>query len=410
MRNRLVVIGAALLMLCASCASGSEASSSAASNTGANQTESASTNETDTEADTDAPNSDTPADSDASDSESAEVQQADGPTANEANVSPISQALGFDPDDVLELNNNFIREAEELIRVCMADAGFDYVPVNPGLNRTFARQLELQASLSEQQFVEQYGYGIATLWELSFQGEGVMQFVEQLLGPPPVEVRSPGEQEAYELTLSGTTIQGLTAEEAQAQSFEDPANAPAEDGSCRQIGYDAAENPQGDIFEGFESLLGDELTALNDRFESDQRIRDAQQAWQTCMAEAGYAYEQADEIQGDLFDSAQDLGDRFTSSPEALDLFAQAIDANLSQMDAPTRFEFLERIGALQGFSMVPALQAELDELITFELDVAGRSYECAERDTLRNVRLELEQEFVETHADQLALIVAGES
>lgn len=332
----------------------------------------------------------------------------DQPTVNDAFFSPLGEALGFDPDDRLAATNAYIRAAEELVRECMAAAGFDYIATDPGFAPSFERRLELEASLSDERFIEQYGYGIATLFELNFQGEGVMAFVEQLLGPPPTIERSGAEQQAYELALGGESIQGLTAEEAQEQTFNSGGFG-SEDGSCRQIGYDAAENPQGEIFEGLQSLLGDELDAMGDRFEADSRVRDERRAWQRCMGEAGYAYEQTQDIRDELESKTDDIGSRFTSSPEALAIFAKAISANLAGMDGPARFDFLESLGALQGFSLVPALQEELDALIDVELAVSARSFACADRELLRQVQFEVEQDFVQAHADQLALIANGD-
>jgi len=327
---------------------------------------------------------------------------------NDVLVSPINEALGFDLNDRAAANNAFINAAEERVQSCMLAAGFEYTPQDTGFAPSFERQLELEASLTPEQFTEQYGYGIATLFELNFEGQGVLNFVESLLGPPPSVERSDAEQEAYDRALSGRTIVGLSAEDAQSQAFDDPGGAAP--GSCRQIGYDEAENPQGEIFDGLQSLLGDELASLQDRIESDNRLIEARRDWQRCMADGGFAFERPQEIRQELQGSANDLGDRFTQSPEALQLFAQAISANLASMDGPARFDFLDSIGAFQGFSMVPDLQVELDALIDYELEVANRSFDCTDRDLVLQVRYEAEQAFVEAHAEQLTLIKRGET
>lgn len=339
-----------------------------------------------------------------------DVERADDePSVNDAAISPLQNALGFDPDDQLELTNNFIRAAEELVRECMADRGFVYLPNDPSFAPSFERQLELEAAISDEQFVDQYGYGISTLFELNFQQDGVMAFVEQLVGPPPTEARSASEQEAYELALHGGNTQGLSAEELQQQAFA-ITNQPAALGSCRRTGYDTAPNPQGEIFNGLQSLLGTELAQLDERFNNDSRVRSAQRSWQACIAEQGYSYEGPDEIRDEITNRTNDIGGRFQQSPEALTIFAKAIEADLSEMDQQTRFDFLEGAGAFQGFAMVPALQVELDELIDIELSISRLSYDCTDRDLYRQVQLEVEQAFVEEHADQLALIRSGEA
>jgi len=65
---------------------------------------------------------------------------------------------------------------------------------------------------------------------------------------------------------------------------------------------------------------------------------------------------------------------------------------------------------ALQGFSWVPEVQAAHDELVDFELRVAADSQDCLDEDLFLQVQFELETGFVDQHADQLALIAAGDA
>lgn len=330
------------------------------------------------------------------------------PTGDDIFVSPIGEALGVAQDEIASGFDTYVRDAEELVRGCMAEAGFEYTPIPTGFNQQ-QRQAELQATLSAEQFTAEYGFGIATLFELNFEGEGVIDFVNEQFGPPPSVQRSSGEQAAYEMALNGQTTQGLTAEEAQEQLFENPGNAGALPGSCRDFGYSTAENP-GAAYDGLFSLLGAEMEALNERFDNDPRIREASGEWQTCMATQGYSYEDRFEIFDELFASSNELANQFLSSRQVLTALGQAQQENFASMDAESRVVFLEDIGALQGFSWVPEVQAEHDALVAFELRVAADSQDCADEDLFLQVQLELETEFVETHADQLALIAAGDA
>lgn len=336
------------------------------------------------------------------------VRTDDDETRNDSFVSPVFDALGFDPNDRQEAQDEYVANAEELVRACMADAGFEYIPNIPSFGPSFSRQLELNETISQEQFTAEYGYGISTLTELDFASEGVMAFVEILLGPAPEEARSEGEQAAYELALSGRTIQGLTAEEAQEQAFDNPFQS--EDGSCRSVGYENADNTVGEKFDGLFSLLGDEFDAIQEDIDNDPRIRDLLSAWQTCMAGHGYSYERPEDALTEVNDLDEDLRNRFQTSPEALSLFAAAGQADLAGMNADDRFSWLESNGAFGGFAMVPGLQAELDELIQFELTVAAHDASCADADTYVEVAFEYEEAFVQEHAAQLELIAAGEA
>ena len=327
---------------------------------------------------------------------------------NDVYVSPIGEALGVAQDEIAAGRDTYVKDAEELVRSCMAEAGFDYTPVTPGFDQQ-QRQEQLQATLSPERFTAQYGFGIATLFELNFEGQGVIDFANERFGPAPSVQRSSGEQAAYEMALNGQTTQGLSAEEAQDQLFGDAGGFGALEGSCRDVGYSTAENP-GAVYDGLFSLLGNEMEALFDRVDNDPRIREATAEWQTCMAAIGYSYEDRFEIFDELFASSNELANQFLSSPQVLTALGQAQQEGFVSMDTDARAAFLEDIGALQGFSWVPEVQAAHDELVDFELRVAADSQDCLDEDLFLQVQSELETEFVEQHADQLALIAAGDA
>lgn len=416
MRIRGILTGLFLVvaLLAVGCASGSDPSTTSSTSDASDVSESAA--EPDPTEGGDASPSESNQDVAEPDSQASDDQDPDEPvvrtdddeTRNDSFVSPVFDALGFDPNDRQEAQDEYVANAEELVRACMADAGFEYIPNIPSFGPSFSRQLELNETISQEQFTAEYGYGISTLTELDFASEGVMAFVEILLGPAPEEARSEGEQAAYELALTGRTIQGLTAEEAQEQAFDNPFQS--EDGSCRSVGYENADNTVGEKFDGLFSLLGDEFDAIQEGIDNDPRIRDLLSEWQTCMDGHGYSYERPEDVQAELFESDEDLRNRFQTSPEALGIFAAAGQDDLAGMNADDRFTWLESNGAFGGFAMVPGLQAELDELIAFELTVAGHDASCADTDTYVDVAFEYEEAFVEAHAAQLELIAAGEA
>ena len=71
-------------------------------------------------------------------------------------VVELEETLGFSSDGILERQSR----VENRIRDCMKAQGFEYTPVDP-----FAQQQALtgKARLSEEEFIEQFGYGISTL-------------------------------------------------------------------------------------------------------------------------------------------------------------------------------------------------------------------------------------------------------
>lgn len=340
------------------------------------------------------------------------VRTDDGDVRNDRFVSPVFDALGFDPNDREETEREYVVNAEELVRACMAEAGFEYVPdvpdFSPAVGPRQMRYLELSSRISSEQFTAEYGYGIATLTELDFEKELVDKFVQALFGPANDEVRTPAEQVAYEMALSGMTTQGRTPEQARNLVFGTNIFAGVT-GSCRAHGYETADNVVRDRFDGLLSLIGDEYEALGDAVINDPRVRELTTTWQTCMAGHGYSYETPEDIQRELFASDQALRDRFLYSEEVLDLFALAQTDNLAGMDSEGRFNWLERNGAYRGHALVPTLQADLDELIVFELAVASQDEACADDSIYFEVLREYEQGFIEEHAGQIELILAGQ-
>jgi hypothetical protein len=407
MKRRLLTTVFAAALVASACASGSDTAAPASEPVNVSSQATASESESSAAG---------PVDDGVEDSSQTAADDADAPiertddeeTVNETYVSPVNEALGFNPADQQAAQAEFTANAEALVRECMADAGFDYVPNILSMAPSQARLLDLNESISPDQFLAEYGYGQTTLLELNFREEGVMTFVELVIGPAADDVRSPGEQQAYELALSGRSIVGLSAEEIQEQTAGSAFTS--EEGSCRNYGYTTAENPIGDKFDGLFELLGDEFEAIADQVDNDPRVREANAEWQTCMAGLGYAYENPQDAFDEFQDIANGLADRFATTPEALAIFAQAIEANLVSMNTDERFAFLEQAGAFQGFSMSPSLQAELDEAIERELVVAQHDAECYDDELILDVVFEYEQAFVEQHAEQLALIASGDA
>lgn len=333
-----------------------------------------------------------------------------GQTMAEAYISPISQALGVAQNESTEAFDAYAADAEELTRQCMADRGFEYAPApaaGGSVDQVTRRQSELRNSLTQQQFTDQYGFGVATLFELNFKDQGVVDFINQRYGAAPSVATTSAEQEAYEMALTGQFTLGGTAAETQEALFGDGPTGP-QPGSCRDYGLRTAPNP-GAVFDGLFSLLGDELDQLDERFENDPRIRAATAEWQVCMAQLGHEFEDRAEIIDEIQQEANDLADEFLSSPTIEGAIESAARANFLAMDTDERMVFLEEIGALQGFSWIPSIHADFDDLIAFELAIATESAECEDRDLFDVVRTELEIDFVAQHGAKLALIAVAD-
>jgi hypothetical protein len=186
----------------------------------------------------------------------------------------VEDQLGFDEAGILARQSR----VEAAIAQCMKNEGFDYVPVDP-----FAQRAALvgSARLSDADFLKQFGYGISTLW-----GHGNPQ------GDPNQRLRAtlaPADRRAYDRALWGDNKGATFAEAVDSGRFDRL-------GGCT---LKATER----VFGGAQVLtqLQGKLDDLDERILEDRRMVKAVANWSSCMADAGYRYNDPDEIDSDLF-------------------------------------------------------------------------------------------------------------
>jgi len=269
-----------------------------------------------------------------------------GGGASKSSDLTVEEQVGFDGDAVLQRQ----ARAENLIRDCMKAQGFDYVPVDPA-----AQQEALTGSrgLGKDEFEQQYGYGITTLYEER------QQLAE--LGPNQAvyDALSPADQTAYTRTLYG----------------EDPTQTFAvalDTGDFTRLGgcvKEAADT----VFGGaqfFESLVA-KLDELDQRVKNDPRVVAAIEKWVPCMRQAGY-----------------DLAD-----PDQVDIILQdQLEAIVGPPD--NRNPDFDRAALI-------ALQREEVAMVTQDLVCEDKHIATIEE----KVQTEYEREFREQNADVLAQV-----
>jgi hypothetical protein len=196
----------------------------------------------------------------------------DDDSPNQA-VVELEDQLGFSESGVIERQTR----VEGAIQTCMKAQGFDYVPVDPLAQRA---ALTGKARMTDEEFLEQFGYGISTLF-----GRG------QAESDPNDRIRktlSPADRAAYDRTLWGENP-GLTFAEAI------DSDAATELGGCTKQATEA-------VFGGAAVLakVQGRFDELEERITQDQRMVRAVEKWTKCMADEGYRYDEPEEIDADL--------------------------------------------------------------------------------------------------------------
>ena len=206
----------------------------------------------------------------------------------------VEDQLGFDQAGIIARQSR----VETAIRDCMRAEGFEYFPVDPLAQRAAVLG---SSRLSEEEFLQQFGYGISTLWG---RGRAV---------PDPNErlrlAMAPADRRAYDRVLWGENPGATFTAAVDSGDF-------AELGGCTRKATEA-------VFGGAQVLtqLQGKLDALEERVLQDQRMVRAIERWSKCMAEAGYQYEEPEAIDSDLFERMEKivgpLPGQFATGPAA---------------------------------------------------------------------------------------------
>jgi hypothetical protein len=192
----------------------------------------------------------------------------------------IEDQLGFDQAGIIARQSR----VEAAIRDCMRNEGFEYVPIDPLAQRA---SLLGSSRLSDEEFLEQFGYGISTLWGRAKAEADPNERVRRSL--------SPAERKAYDRVLWGENSGATFTAAVDSGDFEAL-------GGCTRKATEA-------VFGGAQVLteIQGKLDALEERILQDQRMVRAIERWSRCMAKAGFQYEEPEAIDSDLFERMEEI-------------------------------------------------------------------------------------------------------
>jgi hypothetical protein len=185
---------------------------------------------------------------------------------------PGTEAFGLTEE---EFTAN-VEAVEAGIAACMAEAGFEYVPVDVTAILEVGLWMRAIPDMSREEYKSQWGYGISTRTDNLPREVGLgtqnIQIYENL---------SDSEQVAYDRTLFGDDSDATFALMLDDEDFSGL-------GGCTKEAVESVFPP--------EMMSASFINPKDVLIESDPRVVAADEAWMECMAEDGYEYEDQDEI------------------------------------------------------------------------------------------------------------------
>lgn len=273
------------------------------------------------------------------------------------NVNPLDEYLGIDnmPEGPSEADVERGRKTEEYVTRCMTEQGFAHTPRPP----EYQSRRTTYSYPEDRNWVATFGYTITTLEEWTAQPEG----------------SDPNE----------TMIAGFS--EAQRIAFHDAVK------DCDSQAFDAFQPPapKQDFDKSEFQSLSNDIDVVHKRAEQDTRVAQAAKKWAECMADAQYP---------GLADPKAAWSD--ISGQQS---YLVAINNPPPPQDPAQGTPGYVPFDPQAFVSVLPQAKSK-DELKKLEIGVALADFDCQRStgylDTVKRVRIELEQDFVNKHRAEL--------
>jgi len=182
-----------------------------------------------------------------------------------------------------------IEKVETEISKCMSEAGFEYVAADYNTVRRGMTSDKSLPGMTESQFIDQYGYGIATLYTgLAPQLSELRTPAQIGLGEQNVQIfmsLSPADQVAYTHTLFGEHADATFAVALETEDF-------SRTGGCTRNAIEKFFTP--------EQMNATFLNPFDALVEKDPRMAAANTEYASCLRAAGFEYKYERDIEPDL--------------------------------------------------------------------------------------------------------------
>jgi hypothetical protein len=182
-----------------------------------------------------------------------------------------------------------IENVESEISKCMSAAGFEYVAADYNTVRRGMTSDKSLPGMTEGQFIDQYGYGISTLYTGQAPQLSELRTPAQLgLGEQNIQIfmnLSPADQVAYSHTLFGEHADATFAVALETEDF-------SRTGGCTRSAIEKFFTP--------EQMNATFLNPFDALVEKDPRMAAANTEYAGCLRAAGFEYKYERDIEPDL--------------------------------------------------------------------------------------------------------------
>lgn len=311
---------------------------------------------------------------------------------------------GDDPEAAQAQYMDQESQRQELIRACMAEEGFDYTPVTPP-----EESFQAFGPDDEEDYVREQGFGITTWYGNEDQFSGP-EFEWEDPNQEMVEAMSESEQEAYYEALYGSEedqMEGATTE-TDPETGEEYTVVPGFGAGCEG---EASEEVYGDPAET-EALweeLNPAMEELQERIQADPRVVEFNEEWSECMAEAGFDFEDQQQMYETIFEDFQQRFDEIVGPGGGFaDPFEGWTEEEIQAFfEENTQDEIDAFMEQAQSEAQTDVDQEALEALQQEEIDLAVANFECGSdfSDLYQEVSADYEGEFIEEHRELLEQI-----
>jgi len=335
-----------------------------------------------------------------------------GASADDHKVT-IASLMGAPDYSTIDYNAQQ-QQVEELVAECMANEGWEYIPVK------YPDSGGVVEYTDEDEVARISREGLGITYYLLYPASGEIPVDDpwaHWVNPNDAYVESLSESErtAYYVSLNGSGGDDPVLYQTGVARLEGDAATADKivvnngEGGCQREAYDAVSGNDITASAEYQEAIQAYYEELQLRFEADPRLVTLNETWSACMKDAGYDYENPQSyyegIYAELQKGADDvLGPDFYKDP--MEGWTQ------QQIDDFYATATPEEVNALydQSRNLTDDQRTQLEAILADEIKVGLAEHTCSKElnDKSQEVYADVEEQYALEHADELKVLAAS--